>query len=115
MFMCDYRDLDDLKQLVIRNYPNTLFLEHLINQIRGKRVNELMLENLPHLIRQRNLGVEPSQDPFSFRSEPRKNHQGKSAPELGAVGKSQVEVSSSLSGCSKREGGCSFWVVRQVF
>ena len=47
---CNYRDLDDLKQLVIGGFPNTLFLEHLINQIRNEGVNELLLENLPHLI-----------------------------------------------------------------
>ena len=44
------RDLDDLQQLVIRGYPDTLFLARLVSLIQHKRVRELILENLPHLV-----------------------------------------------------------------
>ncbi|XP_003747604.1 P-granule-associated novel protein 1 [Galendromus occidentalis] len=42
--------LDDLKQLVIKNYPNALFLASLVGKIQQTQIQELILENLPHLV-----------------------------------------------------------------
>lgn len=50
MFELDSRDLDELKQLVIRNYPNTLILARLVSKIQHTQLRDLILENLPHLV-----------------------------------------------------------------